>query len=65
MVRETLEWCDNQQRIAYKEFEEHKAKGLARAFVSGFVEGAMDGFVISGIALGVLGLVMAVKDSKN
>ena len=65
MVRETLKWCDNQQVIAIEEYEENKVKGLARAFMSGFVEGAMDGFVIGGIALGAVGLVAAIVNIKK
>lgn len=62
MVREIIDWCD-------KEFEqacnEDGVKGIARAFKSGFVEGALDGLTITGMTLIALGLLGAIAGPKK
>lgn len=64
MVREIINWCDKEQAKAYEEYDEHALKGIARAFRSGFVEGALDGLLISGVVLTAVGLVAMVKPNK-
>ena len=54
LTRKVLDWKDKQMEKAY---EEEGPKSYARAFMAGVVEGAIDGAVVTYVALLAASLV--------
>lgn len=60
MVRKILKWSDKKFEEAL--IEEDESKGLAKASLSGAVEGFVDGLAIIGLGSFIIGTIELVKD---
>ena len=62
MVRKILEWCDKKQEESLKTDSELIL--LAKSGGLGAIEGAIDGFAISGVVAAIIGIIAIVKETK-
>ena len=61
IMRTAIKWCDKKMDEAYN--EEEMPKACTKAFVSGAVEGLLDGAIVVGLLYTVCGWASVIKES--
>lgn len=65
MIKQIIDWSDAEYQESLNNVELTPHERYKKAFVSGAVEGAIDGLVLSGLAVITVGFVKMIVDASK